>query len=155
MCCLLNCNNQNPQNVIRIVGPRGPRGPMGPQGINNAVYGIATAQTVVAGGNIPLIQSVATTPSSITVNNGIVTLPIGVYSITYGVDATSAIDVDLTANGAPVSNITATAPTAGGTASTQKTLLYNATAPTNLALINGGTADLTLTSGNISVIKLQ
>ena len=162
---------QGPQGLTGATGPQGPVGPQGPQGepgesyVGDALYAESGAITVADGAQITLALATATEGTTITVTGGAVTLPVGTYLVTYGgagnlgADATEGSNHQLTvalyANGVALANQTlndnANAVLVGNVS---KTIVYQATAATTLALYNLSEHSAELEQAYLTVMRL-
>ncbi len=180
--CSNGCNNR-PTYIIGPVGPRGPVGPQGPQGAtgpqgptgatgpvgptgatgatgpqgpagtSDAVFANVATGTIATGNTFPIALNTATSPTTITVDGGSVSLPIGSYLVSYYANGSSPnFSVSLNQDGTAVSALT----TAGTNLDTlSKTVIVNATATSALTLTNTGTDDFTVTDVGLTVLKLS
>lgn len=157
-----------PQGPIGPAGPQGPQGPIGLQGpigpqgeagINDGVYAVATASTIATGDIIPITQSTATTPTTLSVSNNSVNLPdAGTYLVSYsagGSATTTDLSVGLYLNGVQIPNENIIVASDGVTSSSSKTILVTAPSGSTLSLHNTSTDAITLTSASITVLKLS
>ena len=148
-----------PQGATGATGPVGPQGPQGEAGINDGVYAVATASTIATGDIIPITQSTATTPTTLSVSNNSVNLPdAGTYLVSYsagGTATTADLIVSLYLNGAEIAEESIIVASAGATSSSSKTVLLTVPANSTISLYNTSTEDATLSSGSLTVLKLS
>lgn len=146
---------QGPVGPAGATGATGPQGPVGPAGTNDAVYAVATAATIAAGGIIPITLSAATADTTMTVtDNAVNVTEAGTYLVSYSTDgsvATGDFITSLYLNGAAVANESLNVGT-DGTAS--KTILLNLAAGDSLALYNTSATVATLDNAGLTVLKL-
>ena len=135
------------------VGATGPQGPIGPQGSSDALFASSGTSTVEAGATAPLTLDTATPDTSMGVTANSVTLSeAGYYLVSYYLSGSSTdTSYELQQNGVTVSTLIS----ADATATTlSETVLINATAGTNLTLVNTSDVALSVTDTGITVLKV-
>ncbi len=145
---------QGPQGPTGATGPQGPVGPQGPAGTSDAVFANVLGGTVAEGGTFAIALNTSTTPTTITVANGVVTLPEGDYLVTYYANGASQdFNVSLNVDGTTVSTL---ATEDANLISLAKSVIVNAPATgTTLTLVNTGTSDFVTTDVGLTVLKLN
>ena len=156
---------QGPVGLTGATGPQGPvgltgaTGPQGPAGLNASIYAESSTQTVATDTIIPLTQASSTTPTTLTVQNNQVVLPVGTFLVSFGATLSTAtateVGVQLYANGQPLANQNLfTDADEGEYGNLAKTIIYVATTQTNLAIYNTSNATANVLNGFITVTQL-
>ena len=145
-----------PQGPVGPIGPQGPQGatgPQGPAGTSDAIYANLLGTTVATGDTFDVALNTATTPTTITVTDGVITLPEGDYLVSYYSNGASQdFNVSLNVNGTSVSTL---ATEDANLISLSKSVIVNSPATgTTLTLVNTGTADFVNTDVGLTVLKL-
>ena len=142
---------------IGPAGPQGPTGATGPQGpagetaTNAFLYANLTSGVVSSDETFPLVANESSPISTIPIVDGIATLPIGYYLVTFeGEGETTDYNITLNLNGTPISSISSTV---NGPYS--KTVIINATTDNStLSITNTGTATFTVTDIGMTIVKI-
>ncbi|MBR5251021.1 MAG: collagen-like protein [Clostridia bacterium] len=150
---------QGPIGPIGPVGLTGATGPQGPAGLNASIYAESSTQTVATDTIIPLTQASSTTPTTLTVQNNQVVLPVGTFLVSFGATLSTAtateVGVQLYANGQPLANQNLfTDADEGEYGNLAKTIIYVATTQTNLAIYNTSNQTANVLNGFITVTQL-
>ena len=153
---------QGIQGIQGLTGAQGPQGLTGPQGIQgiqgepgsaDSVYVSSGGTTLTSGSTLPLTLNVSTPDTSMTVGTNTVTFTeAGYYLISYYLSGSATTtDLSLQENGTTVSSLI----NANAEATTlSKTVLINASAGSQVALVNTGANDITVTDSGMTILKV-
>ncbi len=148
-----------PQGPVGATGATGPIGPQGLPGINDGITLETGASTVATNTIIPLVQTVITTDGTLTTTGNSITLPAGVYFVSYSADGYSAdgtLSTSLYLNDAPIANQTLVDGDTSATnpAQQSKTVLINTVDGGTLSLYNTSADTATLSNASLTALRM-
>lgn len=127
--------------------------------LNQSFFALTNLTTVIVNGDVPLTL-VSSSGNSFLINNGVVTLGVGRFQITYNVTSelsTSGQNIfGLMLNGENVSSsLTTQTGTAGDRVSQSNTVIVTTTSSSTISLRNLSTGNVQITNANLLITKLN
>lgn len=127
--------------------------------LNQSFFALTDLTTVIANGDVPLTL-VSSSGSGFSINNGVVTLGVGRFQITYNVTSelpTSGQNIfGLILNGENVSSsLTTQTGTAGDRISQSNTVIVTTTSSSTISLRNLSTGNVQVINANLLITKLN